>query len=54
MPMAPALRWAKENDAPVRIYVPFGKGFIPSAVGVLRRNPRLAWLVLKDLVGAEN
>jgi proline dehydrogenase len=36
--------------APVRIYVPFGKGFIPSAVGVLRRNPRLAWLVLKDLV----
>ena len=54
MPMAPSLRWAKENGAPVRIYVPFGKGFIPSAVGVLRRNPRLAWLVLKDLVSPEN
>jgi proline dehydrogenase len=50
MPMESSLRWAKEERAPVRIYVPFGKGFIPSAVGVLRRNPRLAWLVLKDLV----
>jgi proline dehydrogenase len=50
MPMAPSLRWAKDEHAPVRIYVPFGKGFIPSAVGVLRRNPRLAWLVIKDLV----
>jgi proline dehydrogenase len=50
MPMAPSLRWAEAERAPVRIYVPFGKGFIPSAVGVLRRNPRLAWLVLKDLV----
>jgi proline dehydrogenase len=50
MPMAPSLRWAKQERAPARIYVPFGKGFIPSAVGVLRRNPRLAWLVIKDLV----
>ena len=54
MPMAPSLRWAKEEHAPVRVYVPFGKGFIPSAVGVLRRNPRLAWLVLKDLVAPES
>ncbi len=50
MPMAPSLEWAKEERVPTRIYVPFGKGFIPSAVGVLRRNPRLAWLVIKDLV----
>ena len=53
MPMAPSLRWAKEVGAPVRVYVPFGKGFIPSAVGVLRRNPRLAWLVIKDLVSPQ-
>jgi proline dehydrogenase len=50
MPMAPSLVWAKEQRVPTRIYVPFGKGFIPSAVGVLRRNPKLAWLVIKDLV----
>lgn len=54
MPMAPSLRWAEAERAPVRVYVPFGKGFIPSAVGVLRRNPRLAWLVLKDLVSPES
>ncbi len=50
MPMERSLRWARENKVPVRVYVPFGKGFLPSAVGVLRRNPRLAWLVIKDLL----
>ena len=54
MPLAPSLRWAKEQRIPVRIYVPFGKGFLPSAVGVLRRNPRLAWLMIKDLVSPES
>lgn len=50
MPMEAALSWARQNQVPVRVYVPFGKGFLPSAVGVLRRNPRLAWLVLKDFL----
>jgi proline dehydrogenase len=50
MPMEKSLRWAKDNKVPVRVYVPFGKGFLPSAVGVLRRNPRLAWLVIKDFL----
>ena len=36
------LRLADEVAAPARIYVPYGKGFVPSALGVLRRNPRLA------------
>jgi proline dehydrogenase len=49
MPMTEALAWAKENSAPVRVYVPYGRGFIPSALGVLKRNPHLAWLMLKDL-----
>jgi proline dehydrogenase len=41
-PQALALRWADENAVAVRAYVPFGKGYIPSAVGILARNPRLA------------
>lgn len=53
MPMAPSLRWARDNDVPVRVYVPFGKGFIPSAVGILRRNPRLAWLLVKEMVSPD-
>jgi len=50
LPLAESVRWAKDHDVPVRVYVPFGKGFLPSAVGVLRRNPRLGWLVMKDLL----
>ncbi len=47
MPAKPLLRWAKENGVKVRIYVPFGGGFIPNAIGVLRRNPRLVYAVAK-------
>jgi proline dehydrogenase len=49
MPMGQSLAWAKEAGVSVRVYVPYGRGFIPSALGVLKRNPHLAWLMLKDL-----
>ncbi|MFT3727592.1 MAG: hypothetical protein QM759_07205 [Terricaulis sp.] len=45
MPVAPLLRWAKANGVAARIYVPFGPGYIPNALGILRRNPQLAWRV---------
>ena len=48
----PLLDIAAKTGAPARIYVPYGKGFVPSALGVLRRNPALAVEVLKDIVGA--
>jgi len=49
-PVAKLLAWAHENTVPVRLYVPYGKGFIPNAIGMLRRNPRLAWDVVKVFV----
>lgn len=49
MPLRPILNWARENGVACRIYVPYGKGFIPNAIGQLRRNPRLAWRVLKGM-----
>jgi len=49
MPMKSALRWASEAAVPVRIYVPFGKGFIPSAIGTLKHNPRLALRIVMNL-----
>lgn len=52
VPMAEPLRWAREHGVGVRIYVPFGKGFVPNAIGLLRRNPRLAWRIVKGLVAA--
>lgn len=53
VPMAPVLRWARENGVAVRIYVPFGKGFVPNVIGLLRRNPRLAWRIVKGLVAGD-
>jgi proline dehydrogenase len=40
-PSKKLLAWAAANAVKVRVYVPYGPGFIPNAIGVLRRNPRL-------------
>jgi proline dehydrogenase len=50
MPIAPLLQWAKKSSVPVRIYVPFGPGYVPNALGILRRNPRLAWRVARGML----
>jgi proline dehydrogenase len=47
LPAQPLLDWAKENGVKVRVYVPYGCGFIPNAAGVLRRNPRLALAIAR-------
>ena len=44
-PAKPLLNWAKANGVKVRVYVPYGGGFIPNAIGVLKRNPRLIFKV---------
>ena len=48
MPSKQLFVWAKENGFKTRIYVPYGPGFIPNAIGVLKRNPRLLVAVAKD------
>jgi proline dehydrogenase len=47
MPADPLLAWAKDNAVRTRVYVPYGKGFIPNAVGLLRHNPRLALTIAR-------
>ena len=47
MPAGPLLAWAKQNGVKVRVYVPYGCGFIANAAGVLRRNPRLMLAIAK-------
>lgn len=44
-----SLRWARQNGIGLRIYIPFGKGYIPNAMRLLKRNPRLAWIITKRL-----
>ncbi len=45
----PLLGLARAADAPASLYVPFGRGFAPNALGILRRNPSLALDVLRSM-----
>jgi len=35
---------------PARLYVPYGRAYLPYALRQLRRRPRIAWWLLRDLV----
>ena len=50
LPMTQSLAWARANDVGVRVYIPYGPGYIPHAINQLRRNPRIAWWIIKDLM----
>lgn len=52
MPAKALLRWAKDKRVPVRVYVPYGAGFVPSALRVLKRNPRLLLAVARAQIEA--
>ncbi|MDP3659524.1 hypothetical protein [Phenylobacterium sp.] len=41
---------ASEAGVAARIYVPFGRGFVPSALRILRRNPGLAMQMLTSMI----
>lgn len=41
---------ARNGGLPVRIYIPYGRGFIPNALGSLRRNPAMALHVMRRLL----
>jgi proline dehydrogenase len=46
-PFGPSLNWARANRVAARVYVPFGEGFVPNALSLLRHNPRLIWAVAR-------
>ncbi len=48
MPARPLVAWAKQNGVGIRIYVPYGAGFVPNAIGILKRNPHLLLSVAKE------
>ena len=52
MPTKKLIRWANKKGVKVRIYVPFGGGFVPSAIGILKRNPRLIYAIAKERITA--
>jgi proline dehydrogenase len=50
LPVKQALKVADELDVPVRVYVPYGHGWLPYSLTQARRNPRVFWWVLRDLI----
>jgi len=48
LPVRPALDMARQLRVPVRVYVPYGQGWLPYSLTQARKNPRILWLVLKD------
>lgn len=50
LPAKPALKVARDLGVVVRIYVPFGYGWLPYSLAQARRNPRVFWWVLRDLL----
>ena len=48
LPMQGALRVAREMQAPVRVYLPFGVSWLPYALLHVQKNPRVAWWALRD------
>lgn len=52
LPITPALKVASELNVPVRVYVPFGHGWLPYSLTQARRDPRIFWWLFQDLLTA--
>ena len=51
LPVKPALEVANQLCVPVCVYVPYGYGWLPYSLSQARRNPRMFWWVLRDMLG---
>ena len=50
LPSRRALAVARAMEVPVRVYIPYGFPRMPYLVAEMKRNPRIAWWTLRDLV----
>lgn len=50
LPITPSLEQAQRLGVSTRVYIPYGTAFLPYALSQVRRNPRIAWWMLRDLV----
>lgn len=49
LPAAHVVPIAREMRVPVRVYVPYGRGWLPYCLRQLGRHPHIAWWLLRDL-----
>ena len=50
LPCRRQIELAREMGVPVRIYVPYGSAYLPYCLAQMKRNPRIAWWLLRDAV----
>jgi proline dehydrogenase len=50
LPTRRSLPVAMDLAAPVRYYVPYGSAWLPYALGQLKKNPRIAWWAIHDVL----
>jgi proline dehydrogenase len=50
LPVEQVLHVARELRVAVRLYIPYGYGWLPYSLSQARRNPRIFWWMLKDIV----
>jgi proline dehydrogenase len=50
LPVEGVLSVARELRVSVRLYIPYGYGWLPYSLSQARRNPRIFWWMLKDIV----
>lgn len=52
LPVRHVIPVAEDMGVPVRIYVPYGHAWLPYVMGQVRKNPRIAWWLMRDLCTA--
>ncbi len=48
LPSRLQIELADRLNVPVRIYVPYGSAYLPYCLAQIKRNPRIAWWLLRD------
>lgn len=50
LPVGPVLAIARSMSVPVRFYIPYGHAWLPYSLSQARRNPRILWWTVKDML----
>jgi proline dehydrogenase len=52
LPLRRQIQLAREYGVATRIYLPYGEAYLPYCLSHLKRNPRVAWWLLRDAMTA--
>ncbi len=50
LPVGSAIAIARSMSVPVRFYIPYGHAWLPYSLSQARRNPRILWWTMRDML----